>query len=133
MHRSSQAALASETFLACNKEAGFPDDPAVKASACRCSRRGLDSGREEPLEEEMATHSCVLAWRSPWTEEPGGLQSVGCRVGNDLATKQRNKEARKVSRSQIKIGLKQTLGFYKWSWSCTLMNLFRGRNSTPQV
>ena len=34
-------------------------------------------GREDPLEEGMATHSSVLAWRLPWTEEPGGLQSVG--------------------------------------------------------
>ena len=34
-------------------------------------------GWEEPLEEEMATHSSILAWRIPWTEEPGGLQSVG--------------------------------------------------------
>ena len=34
-------------------------------------------GREDPLEEEMATHSSILAWRIPWTEEPGGLQSMG--------------------------------------------------------
>ena len=34
-------------------------------------------GQEDPLEEEMATHSSVLAWRIPWTEEPGGLQSIG--------------------------------------------------------
>ena len=34
-------------------------------------------GREDPLEEEMATHSSILAWRIPWTEEPGGLQSIG--------------------------------------------------------
>ena len=32
---------------------------------------------EEPLEKEMATHSIILAWRIPWTEEPGGLQSMG--------------------------------------------------------
>ena len=39
-------------------------------------------GQEDPLEEEMATHSSVLAWRVPWTEEPGGLQSMGSqRVG----------------------------------------------------
>ena len=34
-------------------------------------------GREDPLEEEMATHSSVLGWRIPWTEEPGGLWSMG--------------------------------------------------------
>ena len=40
-------------------------------------------GREDPLEKEMATHSSILAWRIPWTEEPGGLQSMGSqRVGH---------------------------------------------------
>ena len=34
-------------------------------------------GQEDPLEEEMATHSCILAWRIPWIEEPGGLWSIG--------------------------------------------------------
>ena len=41
-------------------------------------------GREDPLETGMATHSSVLAWRIPWTQEPGGLQSVGLqRVRHD--------------------------------------------------
>ena len=41
-------------------------------------------GREDPLEKEMTTHSCTLAWRSPWTEEPGRLQSIGLqRVRHD--------------------------------------------------
>ena len=44
-------------------------------------------GREDPLEKEMATHSSTLAWRIPWREEPGGLQSMGSqRVGHDWAT-----------------------------------------------
>ena len=34
-------------------------------------------GEEDPLEEGMATHSSILAWRTPWTEEPGGPQSMG--------------------------------------------------------
>ena len=34
-------------------------------------------GQEDPLEKEMATHSSILAWRIPWTKEPGGLQSMG--------------------------------------------------------
>ena len=34
-------------------------------------------GQKDPLEKEMATHSSSLAWKSPWTEEPGGLQSMG--------------------------------------------------------
>ena len=48
--------------------------------------RDADStlGWENPLGEEMATHSSILAWRIPWTEEPGGLQSKGSqRVGHD--------------------------------------------------
>ena len=41
-------------------------------------------GQEDPLEEEMATHSGILAWKVPWTEEPGRLQSVELqRVGHD--------------------------------------------------
>ena len=40
-------------------------------------------GWEDPLEKEMATHSSTLAWKIPWTEEPGGLQSMGSqRVGH---------------------------------------------------
>ena len=45
--------------------------------------------REDPLEKEMTTHSSILAWEVQWTEEPGGLQSMGSqRVRRDLATKQ---------------------------------------------
>ena len=41
-------------------------------------------GREDPLEKEMATHSSIIAWRIPWIEEPGSLQSMGSqRVGHD--------------------------------------------------
>ena len=44
-------------------------------------------GQEDPLEEEMATHSSILAWKSPWTEEPDVLQFMGSqRVGHNLAT-----------------------------------------------
>ena len=44
----------------------------------------LSLGWEDPLEKEMATHSSTLAWKIPWTEEPGGLQSMGSqRVGRD--------------------------------------------------
>ena len=43
-------------------------------------------GQKDPLEEEMAAHSRILAWRIPWTEEPGGRQSTGLqRVGHDCA------------------------------------------------
>ena len=44
---------------------------------------------EDPLEKEMATHSSILAWRIPWTEKPGGLQSIGWqRVRHDLVMNQ---------------------------------------------
>ena len=46
-------------------------------------------GWEDSLEKEMATHSSILAWRIPWTEEPGGLQSMGSQtVRRDLVTEQ---------------------------------------------
>ena len=41
-------------------------------------------GQEDPLEKEMTTHSSILAWKIPWTEEPGRLQSMGSlRIGHD--------------------------------------------------
>ena len=44
----------------------------------------LSLGQEDALEKEMATNSSILAWRIPWTEEPGGLQSIGSqRTGHD--------------------------------------------------
>ena len=46
-------------------------------------------GQEDPLEKEMAMHSSILAWEIPWTEEPGGLPSLGSqRVGLNIATEQ---------------------------------------------
>ena len=55
--------------------------------------------QEDPLEEEMATHSSILAWRIPWTEEPGGLHSMGLqRIRHGLATKQQQQDY--VSASQ---------------------------------
>ena len=51
-------------------------------------------GWEDPLEKEMATHTSSLAWRIPWTEEPGRLQFTGSqRVGHDLATSFHEKES----------------------------------------
>ena len=44
--------------------------------------------QEDPLEEGMTTHSSILAWETPWAEDPGGLQSMGSqRAGHDLVTK----------------------------------------------
>ena len=59
---------------------GFPDGSVGSESGCNAGDTGdVDSipGQKDPLEEEMATCSNILAWRIPWTEEPGGLQSIG--------------------------------------------------------
>ena len=68
---------------------GFPGDPVVKNPPANAGDTGSIPGSERSLEEEMATHSSILAWEIPWTEEPGGLQSLKSqRVGHYLATKQ---------------------------------------------
>ena len=52
--------------------------------------------QEDPLEKEMVTHSSILAWEIPWTEDPGRLQSMGLqRVGHDLATMQQQHLSKK--------------------------------------
>ena len=62
----------------------FPAGSDRKASACNAGDPVSIPGWGRPLEKEMATHSCILAWKIPWTEEPGGLQSMGSlRVGHD--------------------------------------------------
>ena len=58
----------------------FPSDSVVNnlPTVQETQARKVHSlGQEDPLEESMATHSNILAWRSPWTEETGGLQSTG--------------------------------------------------------
>ena len=66
---------------------GFLHDSVVKTLPAKQALQELFiqfPGGEDPLEEGMAIHSSILAWRIPWTEEPGGLQSVGLqRVEND--------------------------------------------------
>ena len=57
---------------------GGEEKEKTKKSACQCrSLRRCELGLEDPLEEGVATHSSILAWRIPWTEEPGGPQSRG--------------------------------------------------------
>ena len=69
---------------------------------------GLISGLGRSLEKEMATHSSILAWKTPWTEEPGGLQSTGLqRVGHDWLSLQ------PVKGSPVKEVLKIYLPFCK--------------------
>ena len=60
----------------------------IKSSPTMQETQVRSLSQEDPLEKELATHSSMLAWEIPWTEEPGGLQSVGSpRVGHDLMTK----------------------------------------------
>ena len=67
---------------------GFPGGSVVKNLPAEQETQVLFLGWQDPQEKEMATHSSTLAWRIPWTEEPGGLLSLGLqRVGHDLATK----------------------------------------------
>ena len=67
-----------------HKARGFPGGSDGKESACNAGDPGSIPGLENPLEKEMATHPSILAWRTPWTEEPGGLQSMGSqRLGHD--------------------------------------------------
>ena len=72
---------------------GFPDGSVVKnppANSGDTRDVGLLPGSGRSLEEEMAIHTSILSWEIPWTEDPGGLQSMGLqRVEHDLGTKQR--------------------------------------------
>ena len=62
----------------------IPGSSAVKNPPAMQETQVRSLGREDPLEEGMATHSSILAWRIPWREEPGRLQSIGSqRVRHD--------------------------------------------------
>ena len=66
---------------------GFPCSQSVKNLPAVQETWVWSLGWEDPLEKEMATHSSILAWKISWTEEPGGLQSIGSqRVGHNWAT-----------------------------------------------
>ena len=56
---------------------GFPGGSDGEEFACNAGDPGSTPRSDGPLEEGMATHSSIIAWRIPWTEEPGGLQSTG--------------------------------------------------------
>ena len=78
--------MLSHSILSCEDTIvwGFPGDSVVKNLPAMQETQVQSLGQEDPLEEGMATSSSVLAWRIPWTEEPGGLQSVGLqRVAHD--------------------------------------------------
>ena len=56
---------------------GFPGGTVIKNLLAGEGDMDLIPGQEDPLEKEMETHSSILAWKIPWTEEPGQLQSMG--------------------------------------------------------
>ena len=65
-------------------ELGFPGGSVVKNLPAKKETWVLSFGQEELLEKEMVTHSSILAWKNPWTEEPDRLQSMGSqRFGHD--------------------------------------------------
>ena len=63
----------------------FPCGSAVKICLSMQEMRVWSLSWEDPMEKEMATHSSLLAWEIPWTEEPGGVQSMRKRVGHNLS------------------------------------------------
>ena len=66
---------------------GFTGGSLIKNLPANAGDVGSILGQDDPLEEDMATHSSILAWRIAWTEDPSRLQSMGLqRVGHDLAT-----------------------------------------------
>ena len=68
--------MQNSCLLEIPKNEGFPGGSDGKESAYNVGETWVQFlGWEDPLEEGMATHSSILAWRIPWTEEPGGLQS----------------------------------------------------------
>ena len=82
----SGSAVESRTVSFARRYLGFKGHHRWRSgeSACCCRRRIGSLSWEDPLEEEMAVHSSILAWRIPWREEPGGLQTLGLqRVRSD--------------------------------------------------
>ena len=75
-----------EIFLYISRnKLGFPCGSAGKEFTCNAGHLGSIPGLEDPLEKAMAPHSSTLAWKIPWMEEPGGLQSMGSRSRTQLS------------------------------------------------
>ena len=85
-------------------------------------------GREDPLEEGMATHSSILAWRMPWAEEPGGLQPIGLQSQTrlkQLSTHTQGTREQENTWSWFPIGLNKLLQkAFVVNWKC--FNMERG-------
>ena len=84
----------------------------VKNLSAKRETRVQSLSQEDPLEKEMATHSIILAWTIPWTEEPGGLQSMGSqRVGRDLVTTYRHTHTHILFHILFHYGLSQNIEY----------------------
>ena len=75
--RKFQKKTSTSASLTMLKPLDFPHSSVGKESAAMQETQVRFLGWEDPLEKKMATHSSILAWRIPWTQEPGGLQSMG--------------------------------------------------------
>ena len=81
-------------------------------------------GQEDPLEEGMATHSSILAWRIPWTEKPDGLQSIGSqRVGHNWSDSAHTQTAWKIAKTYI-FSLTGTKLYWKLICLCNMFLLY---------
>ena len=101
---------------------GFTGGSEGKESACNAGDLELiPFGLEDLLEEGMATHSSILAWRIPWTEGTGGLQSMGSqRVGHDWATKHSMPSVSLIKMTPYQSEVFHTLYFNRWNhWGPT--------------
>ena len=101
----------------------LPGGTSGKEPACQCrrhERRGFSLGREDPLQEDAATHSGILAWRIPWTEGPGRLQSIGLqRVGHNWSDLT---DTHTLSHIALLTGTKKELRFmFNFCFSCFLI------------
>ena len=94
---------------------GFPSVSAVKNQPGMQKTPIQSLGWEDPLEEEMTTHSSILAWRIPWTEEPGGLQPVGSQRVNTTEEEILHKEHFRDEKASFKM------------YSIPFLDLFKNR------
>ena len=99
---------------------GFPGGTSGKEPTCQCRRHkghGWSLGQEDPLEEGMASHSSILPWRIPWTEEPGMLQSMGLqRAGHGWATELKHIYASLVAQLIKNLYAMLETQFNSWIW-----------------
>ena len=122
-------------YIAYKELRGFPGGTSDKETACQCKRHkrvwssflllGSSLGWEDSLEEGIATHSSFLAWRIPWTEKPGGLQSIGSqRMEHDWSnlTQKWIKDLH-IRLETVKLLLQENIekkSLWHWSWEWLL-------------